>query len=96
MSFLVSRNPAWTGDDYLATAMSGWEDYSGCQVLAGSATKGTLCSVRIRYLAPDETTAREIARSVSQTCARSAQFVDALKVMPSRATALERGSRRTD
>lgn len=93
MTFLVSRKDGWSGDDYLGEAMSGWEDYPGCEVLSGSATKGTLCSIRIRFIAPDEQTAQTVAQGVVRSCGRNAQFVDALKIAPSRLMAQERAGR---
>jgi len=90
MSFLVSRRSNWTADDYLAEALRALTEAGG-EPLTYSATRGQLCSIRVRFLAADEQTARAAGQAAMAVTAQMAQFVDAFRLAPSKSTARERG-----
>jgi len=86
VTFLVSRRGGWTADDYLGEAVSGLPT----DVLGADATRGELSSIRLRFLAPDETTARTWGQQAMMSCDPHANFTDALRVRPGRLTPVER------
>lgn len=88
VTFLVSRSSGMTPDDYLGTAVAGFP----VDLLSADVTRGELCSIRLRFLAPDEDTARQWGAGAMRECARHAHFTDALSVRRGRMTAMERQS----
>lgn len=89
VTFLAWRRENWTADDYLGAAVAGFPT----DLLGADATRGSLCSIRLRFQAPDQATAREWGEAAMREVGRMAHSTDAFTIRPGRMTAMERGER---
>lgn len=86
-TFLVSRRDNLSPDDYLGAAVAGFADDQDV-LLDASVTRGSLVSVRLRFTAPDEATARTWAEQAEREAGRMAHFTDALTLRRGRSRAV--------
>ena len=91
-TFLVSGRDNWSNMDYLGAAVSGFQEGA---LLGSDVTTRDPYSIKLRYLAPDLSTATQWASDAMREVGRYAFGVDSLKVVPGRRTVYERDSSKT-
>ena len=83
-TFLVERRENWSPEDYLGSAVAGFADDQDDVLLDADVTRGSTCSVRLRFLAPDESVARTWGESAMREAGRMAYSVSSFTLRKGR------------